>query len=131
ALLYFRGPDWKAVGDAFTYVRWDLVVAAVGWNLLSVVVRSMAWRTVIEQAIEPPHPPYRLVFAAFSVGLFANVVLPGRVGELARIAVLTRRLPPREGLWARLLGTVVAHRMFDLVPALLLIVYVLIYAQLP
>jgi hypothetical protein len=46
-------------------------------NLLSVVARSLAWRTVINQAVPPPQPAYRLVFAAFSVGLFANAVLPG------------------------------------------------------
>ena len=37
----------------------------------------------------------RLVFSAFSVGLLANAVLPGRVGELARVAVLTRRMNRR------------------------------------
>ena len=40
----------------------------------------------------PPQPRFRLVFSAFSVGLFANAVLPGRIGELARVAVLTRRM---------------------------------------
>ena len=39
-----------------------------------------------------PHPRFPLVFSAFSVGLFANAVLPGRIGELARVAVLTRKL---------------------------------------
>jgi hypothetical protein len=43
---------------------------------------------VIVQAFEPPHPSFMLVFSAFSVGLFANAVLPGRIGELARVAVL-------------------------------------------
>jgi hypothetical protein len=71
------------------------------------------------------------VFAAFSVGLFGNVVLPGRVGELARVAVLTRRLPGRKGIWATLLGSVFAHRVFDLFPALTLIVWVLVAAKLP
>ena len=45
----------------------------------------------------PPHPRFRIVFSAFCVGLFANVVLPGRVGELARVAVLARRMPERQG----------------------------------
>ena len=33
----------------------------------------------------------------------------------ARVAVLNRRMPRQEGSWARLLGTVFAHRVFDLV----------------
>ena len=131
ALLWWRGPDWHTVGDAFTLVRWRWVIAAIGLNLLSVVARSMAWRTVIDQAMPPPHPGYRLVFSAFSVGLFANAVLPGRIGELARVAVLTRKLPGRNGAWATLVGTVFAHRLFDLVPVVLLIVYVLFTAKIP
>jgi hypothetical protein len=65
------------------------------------------------------------------VGLFANAVLPGRVGELARVAVLARKLPGRNGVWASLVGTVFAHRLFDLVPSVLLIVYVLFTAKIP
>ena len=115
ALLWWRGPAWDAVAMAFTTVELRWVLAAVGLNLLSVLVRALAWRTVIVQAMPAPHPGFPLVFSAFSIGLFANAVLPGRIGELARVAVLTRKLPEREGAWATLLGTVFAHRVFDLV----------------
>jgi hypothetical protein len=47
------------------------------------------------------------------------------------VAVLARRLPAREGVWATLVGTVFAHRVFDLFPALLLIAYVLATAKIP
>lgn len=130
-VLWWRGPAWHDVANAFGAVRWRWVLAAIGLNLLSVVARSFAWRTVIAQAMAPPRPRYPLVFSAFSVGLMANAVLPGRIGELARVAVLTRRLPRRRGLWATLVGTVFAHRVFDLVPVILLIVYVLVVARIP
>jgi glycosyltransferase 2 family protein len=131
ALVWWRGPDWGAVGDAFTIVRWQWVVAAVVLNLVSVLVRAVAWRIVINQAMPPPHPGFRLVFSAFSVGLFANAVLPGRIGELARVGVLTRKLPGRNGAWAALIGTVFAHRLFDLIPSLLLVTYALATAKVP
>jgi uncharacterized membrane protein YbhN (UPF0104 family) len=89
---------------------------------------------VIVQAMPPPHPSFPLVFSAFSVGLFANAVLPGRIGELARVAVLTRKLRlggRGNGTWAALVGTVFAHRLFDLVPTVGLIVYVLFTAKIP
>ena len=47
------------------------------------------------------------------------------------MAVLTRRSPPQNGRWALLVGTVFAHRVFDIVPALLLIGYVLATADIP
>jgi uncharacterized protein (TIRG00374 family) len=131
ALFFWRGPSLSGIGDAFASVRWEWVVLAIGLNLASVVVRALAWRTVINQAIPKPHPSMLLVFSAFSVGLFANAVLPGRIGELARVAVLTRKLPRRKGYWASLVGTVFAHRVFDLVPVLLLILYVVRTARIP
>jgi uncharacterized protein (TIRG00374 family) len=130
-LLWLRGPNWGRVGDAFTYVRWEWVAAAVGFNLVSIVARSIAWRAVIDAALPPPRPSHMLVFSAFCVGLLANVVLPGRVGELARVWVLANRLPRRRGTWATLVGTVFAHRIFDLVPALLLVIFVLVTARIP
>jgi uncharacterized protein (TIRG00374 family) len=130
-LLWLHGPSWTAIGDAFAVVRWQWVVLAIALNLASVVARALAWRTVIRQAMPPPHPGIMLVFSAFSVGLFANAVLPGRIGELARVAVLTRKLERRKGLWATLVGTVFAHRVFDLVPVLLLGLFVVRTAKIP
>jgi uncharacterized membrane protein YbhN (UPF0104 family) len=40
ALLWFHGPDWHTVGQAFTAVRWEWVAVAIGFNLLSVVARA-------------------------------------------------------------------------------------------
>jgi uncharacterized protein (TIRG00374 family) len=131
ALLWWRGPAWGAVGHAFDAVEWRWVAAAVLLNLASVLVRAVAWRTVIVQAMPPPYPTFLLVFSAFSVGLFGNAVLPGRIGELARVAVLNRRLPEQEGAWATLIGTVFAHRVFDLVAAIGLIAYVVTTAHIP
>jgi uncharacterized protein (TIRG00374 family) len=129
ALLWWRGPDWGAVGDAFSAVSWIWVVVAIGINLASIVSRSVAWQIVINEAMPEPRPSYGLTFSAFCVGLLANAVLPGRIGELARVAVINRRLPEPRG--ATLLGTVFAHRVFDLVPVGGLILYVLVTAKIP
>ena len=70
-------------------------------------------------------PPYRDPVAlsmAFCIGLLANAALPGRVGELARVAVLTRHVRRRMGTWATITGTVFTHRLFDVVAALALVV---------
>ena len=131
-LAWWRGPEWDRVEDAFELVSWEWVAAALGLNLLSVVIRAWAWRTVINQALPPDQQPaFPRVFSAFSVGLLGNAVLPGRIGELARVAVLTRELERGKGATGRLLGSVFAHRLFDLIPALLLTVYVLATAKIP
>jgi uncharacterized membrane protein YbhN (UPF0104 family) len=131
ALFIWRGPSFTAIGSAFASVKWQWVAVAIALNLVSVVVRALAWTTVIRSAMKPPHPGPPLVFSAFSVGLFANAVLPGRIGELARVAVLTRKMPERKGAWATLVGTVFAHRVFDVVPVVLLVIYVVATANIP
>jgi uncharacterized protein (TIRG00374 family) len=132
ASLVWRGPDWSRVGDAFQLVSWRWIALAVFLNLVSVAVRALAWRTVIDQAVPAEQVPrFRRVFSAFSVGLLGNAVLPGRIGELARVAVLTRELPRGQGATGRLLGSVFAHRLFDVFPALLLTGYVLATAKIP
>jgi uncharacterized protein (TIRG00374 family) len=131
ALAVWRGPSLSLLGDAFKAVAWEWIAAALILNFLSVVVRVLAWRTVIFQAIYPPRPRFRSIFSAFSIGLLGNATLPGRIGELARVAVLANRLPRRRGLWATLAGTVFAHRVFDLIVVLGLVLYVVSTAEVP
>jgi uncharacterized protein (TIRG00374 family) len=131
-LAWWRGPEWASVGDAFKRVSWNWVAVALALNLLSVVIRAWAWRTVINQALpRAQRPRFPRVFSAFAVGLLGNAVLPGRIGELARVAVLTREMPRGEGLTGRLLGSVFAHRLFDVIPALALTIFVLATARIP
>ncbi len=130
ALVLWR-LDIDIVRHTFEFVTWRWVVVAVLLNLISIVVRSIAWEIVIDEAVAPPCPRRRDVFAAFSIGLLGNAALPGRVGEVARIVVLTRRMRGRPGLWATLTGTVFAHRLFDVVAASTLVIYVVYAAKIP
>lgn len=107
------------------------MLVALALNLLSVLVRALCWWAILGQAIPRPRLRYTTVLSGYSVGLMANAVLPGRIGEVARVAVLRRKLAARRGLWPTLLGTVVAHRLFDLIPAAALVVWVIFAARLP
>jgi uncharacterized protein (TIRG00374 family) len=132
-VLWWRGPDWGAVWDAFHIVVWSWIVLALALNVLSTLFRALSWRLTIGQALPPEHQPKLVhVLSAFGVGLFANAVVPGRLGELARVATLRRHLPDApHGTSAALVGTVFAHRLFDLVPASILVVWVLLTAEVP
>lgn len=132
SLVWWRGPEWGLVYHAFDFVNWAWIALALSLNLGSVAARSLAWQLTIVQALEPPDPPFSRTFSAFAVGLLGNAALPGRIGELARVAVLRRRLPMHgRGTSAALVGTVFAHRLFDLFPALVLVGYVLATARIP
>ncbi len=129
--IWWRGPDWDTVYDAFEFVEWRWVAVGVALNLASTLARAGSWNLTIAQALPPPHPRFTNVFSAFGIGLLGNAVLPARAGELARVAVLRRHLPHGQGTSATLLGTVFAHRLFDLPAVALLVVYVLLTAKIP
>jgi len=132
-VFWWQGPDWAAVWGAFRFVVWSWIVLALLLNVASTMFRALSWSLTIGQALPEEHHPRLIhVFSAFGVGLFANAVVPGRLGELARVATLRRHLttaPP--GTTAALVGTVFAHRLFDLVPATILVVGVLLTADVP
>jgi uncharacterized membrane protein YbhN (UPF0104 family) len=130
-LAVWRGPDPGPLERAFRAVEWEWVAAAVLINFISIVVRAHAWNIVIKQAILPPWPRRRTVFSAFCIGLLGNAALPGRVGELARVAVVTRHVRRRPGTWAIIVGTVFAHRLFDVVASVLLVLFTLYVAPIP
>ena len=132
-LLWWRGPDWNDVWNAFRFVIWSWIVLAFLLNVVSTMFRALSWSLTISQALPPKHQPRLIqVFSSFGVGLLANAIVPGRLGELARVATLRRHLPGApSGTTAILVGTVFAHRLFDLVPATLLVVWVLLTAEVP
>jgi uncharacterized membrane protein YbhN (UPF0104 family) len=132
-LLWWRGPDWGSVLDAFGLVIWSWIILAFALNVVSTLFRALSWRLTVGQALPPEHQP-RLdhVLSSFGVGLLANAIVPGRLGELARVATLRRHMPDAPpGTSATLVGTVFAHRLFDLVPAAILVVWVLLTAEVP
>jgi uncharacterized protein (TIRG00374 family) len=132
-LIWWRGPDWGSVLDAFRFVIWSWILLALLLNVLSTLARALSWRLTIGQALPEENQPRLVhVLSAFGVGLLANAALPGRLGELARVATLRRHLPDAPaGTSAALVGTVIAHRLFDLVPATILVIWVLATAEVP
>jgi glycosyltransferase 2 family protein len=132
-LLWWRGPDWGDVGDSFRFVIWSWIVLAFLLNVASTLFRALSWSLTISQALPRQHQPRLIqVFSSFGVGLLANAIVPVRLGELARVATLRRHLPDAPvGTTATLVGTVFAHRLFDLVPATMLVVWVLLTAEVP
>lgn len=76
-----------------------LVTAKPGWVALafvlmasSLVLRSISWHAVLSAALSETRIPWLPVTRATMIGVMGSAVVPGRVGEAARVVVLTRRL---------------------------------------
>ena len=96
-LLWWRGPDWNVVYHAFDLVNWAWVAFALGLNLISVLV-------ALARLEADDRPGARAAAARFISGLLRVLGrdarergLPGRIGELARVAVLATTSAARPG----------------------------------
>jgi phosphatidylinositol alpha-mannosyltransferase len=99
-----------------------LVTASPGWVALafvlmgsSLVLRSISWHEVLRAALPDKRIPWLAVTRATMIGVMGSAVVPGRVGEAARVVVITRRL---EGSNRRQLpvvaGTVFSQTLINL-----------------
>jgi phosphatidylinositol alpha-mannosyltransferase len=99
-----------------------LVTASPGWVALafvlmagSLVLRSLSWHQVLRAALPETEIPWFAVTRATMIGVMGSAVVPGRIGEAARVVVITRRL---EGSNRRQLpvvaGTVFSQTLINL-----------------
>jgi phosphatidylinositol alpha-mannosyltransferase len=116
-----------------------LITATPGWIVLSLllmslamVARSVSWRQTLRAAL--PSTPLRWapVVRATMIGVMASALVPGRIGEPARVLVLTRRL---EGRNSRLIpivaGTVFSQTLINLLALAILLVVSFTSVPLP
>jgi phosphatidylinositol alpha-mannosyltransferase len=91
------------------------VLLAVGLMAISLVMRSVSWRFVLQAALADTHIPWMAVARASMIGVLVSALLPGRAGEPARVIVLTRRLQgSNRRLLAVLAGTVFSQTLINL-----------------
>ncbi len=95
---------WKALREAH---YWWLAPALVAMGV-GVALRVQRWRAMFPPA---ERPGFAATFWALVLGLFANNVLPARLGEIARMAALSRETGLRR---TQVLTTIAVERVFDL-----------------
>jgi peptidoglycan/xylan/chitin deacetylase (PgdA/CDA1 family)/uncharacterized membrane protein YbhN (UPF0104 family) len=73
-------------------VGWWWVIAALALNLASILLKAVVWKAALDTI--PRHPKFQYVHVvpALFVGFLLNTLLPARLGEIGRVAVLRRRL---------------------------------------
>lgn len=106
--LATRGTDWAQVGAVLGGARPGWVLAAVASGVLAIYIRAQRWRIMLEPVARVGLHP---AFSATAIGFGATSVLPLRLGELVRPALLGRRVGI--GLTPAL-SSVVLERVFDM-----------------
>jgi uncharacterized membrane protein YbhN (UPF0104 family) len=76
----------RTAGDAVSAAaspNWLLLAAAFAVGAVVQPLRALAWRQTLGAGVE-----FRAIYAASAIGSFLDTVLPGRLGEAAKVAVL-------------------------------------------
>ena len=109
-LLYwvFHDKDFQALSSALIRASWPALALAAFLNLAHNGVRVLRWGWLLEPV--RPGVPFRPMFSAVILGFMTTLLVPGRVGEVVRPALLSARESLPLG---PCLGTVVADRLLD------------------
>jgi uncharacterized protein (TIRG00374 family) len=77
----------EQIDIAWWYVAWALLA-----NLASVIAKATVWKAALDAVPGQERTRYRDIVPALFIGFLLNTILLARLGEIARIAVLRRRL---------------------------------------
>jgi glycosyltransferase 2 family protein len=101
-------------------VNYWWVLLSLFLGLLSHISRTLRWGLMIEPVSHKPR--FINTFLAVMVGYFMNLALP-RMGEVSRCGVLARY---EKISFTKLLGTVVAERLVDMISLLILLAFTIV-----
>ena len=80
----------ESIDIAWWYVVWALLA-----NFASVIAKATVWKAALDAVPNHERTRYRDVVPALFIGFLLNTILLARLGEIARVAVLRRRLAHR------------------------------------
>jgi uncharacterized protein (TIRG00374 family) len=130
--------DLQVVADVFTKANPAYVLAALLANLISVGAKALTWKAAFDaipgDAEEPaPDVGMRDVVPAIFIGFLLNTVLFARLGEVARVSVVRRRLAIRgETLPVpTVVGTLVTEQLLSGATLVAVLIAVVIYVPVP
>jgi uncharacterized membrane protein YbhN (UPF0104 family) len=115
--------------DHLTTVAWGALGVAVLCHLGRIASRTRAWRNIVAAAYPDTRVRYRDVFGAYTAGIGANALLPGRGGDLLRLYIARHRV---EGSSYPTLGaTLLVETVFDSIVGSIILGWALATGVLP
>ena len=120
--LAFRNVPFAELINYLLSINYIWIIPTAALILIGFVIRAIRWQFILgsHQRVS-----FRHAFHPLMIGFMINCVLPGRVGEVARPAILKKKenVPFSTGL-----ATVAAERVFDM--GILIILFIALFAQM-
>ena len=124
--LALRHIDWNGVANALRNTRLSMVVAALLLTAATLALSTTRWWLLF--APEHRERNWWVLAGAILIGQTANVVIPGRIGEIARMFLVGTRERVSK---ARVAATIVVEKVTDLAVFAVCVGYVLVAMTLP
>jgi uncharacterized membrane protein YbhN (UPF0104 family) len=121
-----------AVGVFFHHlaaVKWQFLGYAIACHVVKLLLRSLAWRTIVRASYPGCRLKFRTAFGAYVAGVGVNSIVPARGGDVVKMYLVKQRIP--DASYATLAPTLVVETMFDFVTAGALIVWAMAEGVLP
>lgn len=125
AYLALRGMDPRAVASALKNADYRFLPFAFLLTYAVLWVRAKRWKVILRGLLEVETG---FLFRITIIGFLANYVLPARIGELVRAALLGTR---KKVSISAAIGTVVVERLLDLISILLIFFLVYVSDSIP
>jgi uncharacterized membrane protein YbhN (UPF0104 family) len=97
--------------DHLAAIKWAPLGIGVGFFLLRVSARPVAWRNIIAAAYPGIRVPLPRIFGAYWVGVAINAVLPARGGDAVKLVLVRHKVP--ESTYPTLAATLIVETLFD------------------
>ncbi len=126
--------DIHEIHDAFRITSWGFLVAAILANFASVAFKGLAWKGVVDALPGMRRPSrYRDLVSPLFIGFLFNTILAARVGEIAKVLLVKKRLEARgeKPPTTTLLGTVVAENLVSTITWVVLVISIGLFLPLP
>ena len=130
--------SFGVVADVFTEAKFPFVALALLANLASVGAKALTWQAALD-AVDKVEGEERVnarlseVVPAIFIGFLMNTILFARLGEVARVSVLRRKLHAR-GVHlpvSTAVGTLVTEQILSGITLVLVLVGVVAYVPVP
>jgi uncharacterized membrane protein YbhN (UPF0104 family) len=121
-----------AVGVFFHHlaaVKWQFLGYAIACHVVKLLLRSLAWRTIVRASYPGCRLKFRTAFGAYVAGVGVNSIVPARGGDVVKMYLVKQRIP--DASYATLAPTLVVETMFDFVTAGALIIWAMAEGVLP
>jgi len=119
-----RGVDRDEVAEAFRDANYWMLIPAITLAVVSLVTRGYRWRALFH----PLRPPVGELFGIMMIGYTVTAVLPLRLGDFARIYLLSRLKGYRT---LQVAATIIVERLLDVSTVIVIMACLIPFVPLP